>query len=131
MTDPKWVSEELVARLHERVIDIGGGAQGIRDKGLLNSALARPQNLYAYGEEDCFQLAASYAEGIARNHPFIDGNKRTAFQTADLFLALNGYDLDAARGVEHADMMEQLGQGLISRDEAATHFQAYCQKVES
>ncbi|WP_319412655.1 type II toxin-antitoxin system death-on-curing family toxin [uncultured Cohaesibacter sp.] len=70
-------------------------------------------------------------EGIARNHPFIDGNKRTAFQTADLFLAMNGYDLDAARGVEHADIMEKLAQGLISRDEAAEHFQAYCHKDES
>ena len=128
MTEPRWISEELVTRLHERVIDIGGGAQGIRDAGLLNSALARPQNLHAYGEEDCFQLAACYAEGIARNHPFVDGNKRTAFQTADLFLALNGCDLDAALGVEHADMMEKLGQGLISRDEAAAHFQTYCQK---
>ncbi|SFP21899.1 death on curing protein [Cohaesibacter marisflavi] len=131
MTDPKWVSEELVARLHECVIDIGGGAQGIRDTGLLASALARPQNLYAYGEDDVFQLAASYAESIARNHPFIDGNKRTAFQSADLFLALNGYDLDAARGVEHADIMEKLAQGLIYRDEAAEHFQAYCHNDES
>ncbi len=60
MTDPKWISEELVKRLHERVIDIGGGAQGVRDTGLLNSALARPQNLYVYGEKDCFQLARRY-----------------------------------------------------------------------
>ncbi|WP_394708618.1 type II toxin-antitoxin system death-on-curing family toxin [uncultured Cohaesibacter sp.] len=81
MTEPKWNSEELFARLHECVIDIGGGVQGIREgQGLLNSALVLPQNLHAYGDVNYFQRTASYAEGIARNHPFVDGNKRTAFQ---------------------------------------------------
>ena len=77
------------------------------------------------GETDLFALAASYAEAIARNHPFVDGNKRTAFATADLFLAENGYSLDQAKGQEHAEMMEQLGQGKISREDAAQHLREH------
>ena len=76
MRDPKWVSRALVEFIHEGVIEIGGGAQDLPDPALLESALARPQNLYAYGETDIFQLASSYAEAIARNHAFVDGNKR-------------------------------------------------------
>ena len=72
--DPKWVTRQLVEYIHEGVIEIGGGAYGLRDAALLESALARPQNLQAYGETDIFELAASYAEGIARNHAFVDGN---------------------------------------------------------
>jgi death-on-curing protein len=119
------VVREEVELLHEVMIDIGGGARGLRDVHLLDSALARPQNLYAYGQEDIFQLAASYAEGIARNHPFVDGNKRSAFATADLFLASNGHHLERAVLQEHADMMVQLGQGHISREDAAAHFRMH------
>ncbi len=76
MTEPRWIFEELVTRLHERVIDIGGGAQGIRDAGLLNSALARPQNLHAYGEEDCFQLADFAAVQFNKTTYLIKGKAR-------------------------------------------------------
>lgn len=116
--------------MHEGVIDLGGGAHGLRDTSLLESALARPQNLYAYGEQEIFQLAASYAEGIARNHPFVDGNKRTAFQTAYQFLKDNNYQLQAAEGVEHADMMEKLGQGQITREQAAHHLRIHSRPLE-
>ncbi|MGP3699464.1 type II toxin-antitoxin system death-on-curing family toxin [Rhodobacter sp. NSM] len=124
MTEPRWLDREAVEAIHETMIDIGGGSHGLRDAALLESALARPQNLYAYGEQDTFQLAASYAEGIARNHPFVDGNKRTAFASADLFLVESGYNLEKAKAFEHAEMMEKLGQGHITRAEAAEYLKA-------
>ena len=130
MTDPKWVSRQLVELIHEGVIEVGGGSHGLRDVALLESALARPQNLHAYGQDDIFQLAASYAEGIARNHAFVDGNKRTAFFVASDFLEQNGHVLRSAVNQEHADMMVELGQGKISREEAAEHLQRYSVKIE-
>jgi len=125
MTEPKWVTRQQVEFIHEAVIEMAGGAQGLRDAALLESALARPQNQYAYGETDTFQLAASYAEAISRNHAFVDGNKRTAFYVAVDFLEQNGFQLQAAKDVEHAEMMEQLGQGKITRVQAAAHLREY------
>ncbi len=121
MTKPKWVTRQQVEFIHEAVIEIGGGWHGLRDVGLLESALARPQYQYAYGSTDTLQLAASYAEAISRNHAFLDANKRTAFCVAADFLEQNGYRLQAAMGFEHAEMMEQLGQGKITRDQATAH----------
>lgn len=129
MTDPKWVTRQQVEFIHEAVIEMAGGAQGLRDAALLESALARPQNQYAYGETDTFQLAASYAEAISRNHAFVDGNKRTAFYVAVDFLEQNGFQLQSAKGVEHAEMMEQLGQGKITRDQAAAHLREHSQAM--
>jgi death-on-curing protein len=129
MTDPKWVTRQQVEFIHEAVIEMAGGAQGLRDAALLESALARPQNQYAYGETDTFQLAASYAEAISRNHAFVDGNKRTAFYVAVDFLEQNGFQLQPAKGVEHAEMMEQLGQGKITRDQAAAHLREHSQAM--
>lgn len=129
MMDPKWVTRQLVELIHEGMIEIGGGSHGLRDAALLESALARPQNLHAYGETDIFQLAASYAEGIARNHAFVDGNKRTAFFVASDFLEQNGYELQSAIDQEHADMMVELGQGNISREEAAEHLRKSSVKI--
>ncbi|OSQ48300.1 type II toxin-antitoxin system death-on-curing family toxin [Thalassospira alkalitolerans] len=127
MTAPTWVTRVDVEAIHETMIEIGGGSYGLRDAALLESALARPQNLYAYGKTNIFLLAASYSEGIARNHPFIDGNKRTALLTADLFLADNGLHLNKAIGLTYVEMMERLGQGLMTRDEAADIFRMNCQ----
>jgi len=90
-----WIEESVVWAVHEAQLAEHGGSAGVRDAGLLASALARPLNQVAYGEPDAATLAAAYAFGIARNHPFIDGNKRTAFVCAELFLALNGYQLQA------------------------------------
>jgi len=129
--DPKWVTQQLVEYIHEGVIEIGGGAHGLRDAALLESALARPQNLHAYGETDIFELAASYAEGIARNHAFVDGNRRTAFFVASDFLEQNASELRSAVDQEHADMMVELGQGNITREEAAEHLRKHSEAVET
>jgi death-on-curing protein len=88
---PVWVSKALALAVHEEQLAEHGGGDGIRDEGLLDSALSRPENLEAYSRPDIADLAASYAYGIARNHPFIDGNKRTSAVVAELFLDLNGY----------------------------------------
>lgn len=90
-----WIEESVVWAVHEAQLAEHGGPAGVRDAGLLASALARPRNLAAYGEADAAALAAAYGIGIARNHPFIDGNKRTAFVCAELFLMLNGFALTA------------------------------------
>ena len=88
-----WIEEAVVLAVHEEQLAEHGGAVGIRDLGLLQSALARPQHLVAYGKPDVAALAAAYGYDIARNHPFMDGNKRTAFTVTELFLTLNGYEL--------------------------------------
>ena len=93
MTEWVWIDLEVVRAVHDRQLAEHGGPAGVRDAGGLASALVRPQNLAAYGQPDAADLAASYAFGIARNHPFVDGNKRTAWVLARLFLARNGIDL--------------------------------------
>ena len=95
MTEWIWIDPTVVLAVHEKQLAEHGGSTGVRDIGLLESALARPMNLVAYGEPDFADLAASYGFGIARNHPFVDGNKRTAFVSVELFLGLNGYQLVA------------------------------------
>ena len=90
-----WIDRRALLLLHGESLVLHGGAPGIRDEGLLDSALARPENLAAYGQPDVFDCAAAYAFGLAKNHPFIDGNKRTAFVSVELFLALNGLRLTA------------------------------------
>ena len=90
-----WIEKVVVWAVHEAQLAEHGGSAGVRDAGLLASALARPLNLVAYGEPDAAALAAAYGFGIARNHPFIDGNKRTAFVCTELFLVLNGASLSA------------------------------------
>ncbi|MEM7318160.1 MAG: type II toxin-antitoxin system death-on-curing family toxin [Pseudomonadota bacterium] len=124
------MTRQQVVFIHEAVIEMGGGSPGLRDAALLASALARPQIQHANGETDTFRLAAGYAEAISRNHAFVDGNKRTAFYVAVDFLEQNGFRLRAAKGVEHAEMMEQLGQGKITRDHAAAHLRDYAEPTE-
>ena len=97
MTKPAWVwiDSAVLLAVHDEQLAEHGGAAGTRDMGLFESAVARPQQLAYYGQPDAAQLAATYAFGLARNHPFVDGNKRTAFVAAELFLALNGLKLMA------------------------------------
>lgn len=95
MTEPVWIPLQIVERIHERQLQIHGGGQGVRDRGLLESALARPENAWHYDETDICMLAALYGAGVIKNHPFVDGNKRTGFVCVELFLELNGYRLDA------------------------------------
>ena len=90
-----WLDPAVLRAVHEEQLAEHGGAAGTRDEGLLESALARPRNLAAYGEADAAALAAAYGFGVARNHPLIDGNKRTAFVAFELFLDLNGFELMA------------------------------------
>lgn len=93
---PVWIPASLILAIHEEQISEHGGLAGLRDANLLDSALARPQNAFAYGEEDFCTLAALYAAGIVKNHPFADGNKRTGFVACELFLAANGRTLTAS-----------------------------------
>ena len=90
MKEPVWVLREVVLTLHEQSLAQFGGSAGIRDEGLMDSALGKPYNLFTYGKPPLFGLAARYAFGLVKNHPFIDGNKRTGFIVAVLFLELNG-----------------------------------------
>lgn len=91
-----WVLPAVADAVHAEQLAEHGGGEGVRDAGLMASALARPQNLVAYGDPDAAALAAAYAFGIARNNPFVDGNKRTAAVVSETFLMLNGYDLTAS-----------------------------------
>lgn len=90
-----WIERSVILAAHEEQLAEHGGNSGIRDAGLLDSALSRPLNRAAYGKPDVAELAAAYAYGLATNHPFVDGNKRIAFVALELFLALNGYQLAA------------------------------------
>ena len=95
MSEPVWIDLEVVLAIHDEQLAEHGGQPGVRDRGLLESALARPRNQFSYGEASIARLAASYAFGLSRNHPFLDGNKRTSLVVAELFLELNGTELTA------------------------------------
>lgn len=114
-----WIEEAVVWAVHEAQLAEHGGSAGIRDSGLLASALARPLNLAAYGNPDGAALAAAYGYGLARNHPFIDGNKRTAFVCVELFLALNGSSLSADDANCVATMLALAAGDLAEADFAA------------
>lgn len=119
--EPKWVTPEIALALHARQLAEHGGQEGLRDESLLLSALARPQQLFSYGNPppDLCEMAASYAYGIAKNHPFLDGNKRTAFVCYRLFLKWNGIELHADK-VERYQTMLALAAGEISEENFAT-----------
>jgi death-on-curing protein len=93
----RWIDRKLLVLLHDESLAMHGGASGLRDEGLLESALARPINLALYGEPDVADLAGCYGFGLAQNHPFVDGNKRAAFLSVGLFLGLNGHRLTATQ----------------------------------
>lgn len=94
--EPIWLTRDVVLAIQERLLDRFGGLPGIRDEGLLDSALHRPMQLSVYGRPDLFDLAAAYAMGIVKNHPFLDGNKRAGFTAAYTFLGLNGMDIEVS-----------------------------------
>ena len=123
-----WIDAQVLLAVHDEQLAEHGGGSGVRDAGLFDSALARPANLAAYGEPDFADLAASYGFGLVKNHPFVDGNKRTAFVAVELFLALNGYQLQAndtdcvmtmlalaAGGLEEADFAAWLRQNSADK----------------
>ncbi len=105
--EPRWISKAAILLLHGESLSAFGGAPGLRDEGLLESALARPLNLFAYENiSDLTRLAAAYAAGIVRNHPFVDGNKRAAFAATGIFLKRNGLDLFAKQAVATAAVLD-------------------------
>jgi death-on-curing protein len=119
-----WVAVEVAIAAHAEQLAEHGGGEGIRDSALVESAMARPRNLAIYGEPDPAALAAAYAYGIARNHPFVDGNKRTAAVVSETFLMLNGYQL-AASDAELVVAFLDLAAGDLSEEELADWFREH------
>ncbi len=116
-SEPRWLTLAMVEAIHDESLAMFGGASGLRDAGLLDSALARPMNLLLYGDgPSLFALAAAYGAGIIRNHPFVDGNKRTGLLAISVFLALNGYGFDPAQDDE-VRMILALAAGHLSDEE--------------
>lgn len=123
MSDWRWVAPDVVYAIHDRQIAEHGGPPGVRDHGAVESALARPRNLAAYGDPDAAALAAAYAFGIARDHGFADGNKRTAWVVARVFLADNGLRLTFDK-LEAIRIVEALAAGQITEAGLAAWFRA-------
>ena len=128
--EPVWISEKFVIAVHARQITEHGGHAGIRDKSLLQSALVRPQQLYAYGDPspDIAALAASLAYGIAKNHPFIDGNKRTAAVLCEWFIMVNGMSLEAS-DQEMLSVFLALAGGSLNEDELANRIRSFLKSL--
>ena len=124
MDSVKWLSKEAVLAFHARQLAEHGGSEGIRDSGLLESALQRPKNKAAYGAPDLFDLAAAYAYGIARNHPFVDGNKRTALVASRTFLLINGFQITANKE-DRLRTFLSLADGSMGEDALAAWFRQW------
>jgi death-on-curing protein len=116
--EPEWLDIDIVLDLHAEQLALFGGADGVRDRNLIESALGRPQHKFAYEEVDLAALAAAYAFGIAKNHPFVDGNKRTAFASMIVFLGLNGIDFDVPPQ-DATVMIISLASGEVSEESFA------------
>jgi death-on-curing protein len=123
-SEPVWVEERVALAIHDRQLAEHGGCAGVRDAGLLASALARPINCWVCGDYDPAALAAAYAFGVSRNHPFVDGNKRTAWVVARVFLAINGYHLEFTPQAA-IEVMLALAAGNIDEPELATWFREH------
>ena len=129
MKQPVWILDDAVEAIHKRQLAEHGGSEGVRDAGLLASAMARPQNTFAYEDGvSLARLAAEYAFGIARNHPFVDGNKRTALVASRTFLLYNGYQVTASKE-DKLKTFIALAEGSLSEDDLAAWFRAYLSKL--
>lgn len=128
MQEPIWVLEEAVRQIHQLQLQAHGGGAGIRDANLLESALHRPKQLFSYQADEITlcQLGAAYAFGVARNHPFVDGNKRTAFVVCLLFLRLNGYQVKASQDDKYETFLS-LAEGRLTEQQLATWLQDHAQ----
>lgn len=124
MIEPGWVRQDVVLAAHEEALKEHGGPEGVRDMGLLESALARPKNLFVYSDPppSLARLAAAYAKGIVANHPFVDGNKRTAFTVSLTFLLLNGLTVTASRE-DRVVTFWSLAEGTLSEEQLAAWFE--------
>jgi len=130
MKEPRWLSRRVLFLSHEEILAEHGGLAGLRDAGLLDSALARPRNLFAYNKDcDLAELAAAYASGVSQNHPFRDGNKRMALLTIGLFLGLNGFELVAGQ-VEAIRTFFALANGKLSEKELVAWIRQNMKRVE-
>jgi len=127
MNQPNWLPFEAVLAFHATSLARFGGADGIRDLGLLDSAINRPKQLFHYENPDIFEMAAAYASGIVKNHPFIDGNKRTGFLAAYTFLGINGWQLEASE-VEATLQILALADSRLSDDELTIWLRKSCSK---
>ncbi len=123
----RWIQAELISAVHDEQLAEHGGGQGVRDANLLDSALARPKQLAHDGVPDAADLAASYGYGISRNHPFVDGNKRTAFVAVELFLLLNGHEL-VANDADCVMTMLSVASGDLSEAEFAAWIRLHIQQ---
>lgn len=130
MIAPIWVEEAVVIAIHRRQLSEHGGNDGIRDRGLLESALFRPKNQLVYGNPAIFDLAAAYGYGIVKNHPFIDGNKRTSYVVMRTFLKLNSYDIQVS-APEKYDFWIRLADSQITETELAQWIQEKSIKITS
>jgi death-on-curing protein len=128
MSEPVWVDDELVLAIHDRQLVEHGGAEGLRDETLLHSALGRPVNHFGYASTDIIDLAARYTFGIVKNHPFVDGNKRTGFVVGVLFLELNGYRFTASEEAAAQAVLE-LAAGTIDEDGFSNFLRANVESV--
>lgn len=128
MTEPVWLTREVVFAVHEELLERFGGLSGIRDEGLLESALNRPRHLFAYENPSLFEMAAAYAHGIVKNHPFLDGNKRTGFMAAYVFLGANGQSLDAPEE-EAVERTLALAAGAIRAPAFAVWLKRSCRRA--
>lgn len=123
-----WIALDVAIAAHSEQLSEHGGGEGVRDFGMLESAMARPQNLAAYGSPNAADLAAAYAFGIARNHPFVDGNKRTAAVVSETFLLVNGYALGAS-DAELVVAFLALAAGELPEEELADWFRSHIEEV--
>lgn len=124
MREPQWIELSTVLAVHDRLLAEHGGLAGVRDENLLESALGKPRNLLAYGNPTFAEMAAAYAYGIARNHPFLDGNKRTAYAVSRLFLRINGTDILATKEEKYLTFLA-LGEGRLSEVELVQWFETH------
>jgi len=128
--EPLWLQQNFVIAIHERLISEHGGSGGLRDIGLLESALARPLHLFTYGKPSVVELAAAYAVGIAKNHAFIDGNKRTAFVAAAVFLSRNGLRLNASEADATVAMLG-VAEGNLKEARFAQWLKDHTERIRS
>lgn len=118
MSEPLWLTRPIIEAIHDEQLAIHGGASGLRDEGMLESALDRPRNKWSYEQAELPELAAAYAYGMARNHPFIDGNKRTSLLALYTFLGINGINFDVPEA-EAATIILSLAAGEVSEESLA------------
>lgn len=123
MSEPNWLVRDVVMAIQGELLNRFGGLAGIRDEGLLDSAINKPKNLFAYGRPTPFELAASYAAGLVKNHPFLDGNKRIGFMAAYVFLGANGWSLEAT---EEEAVLETLA--LAAGESTEADYAAWLEK---